>query len=731
MSTAHISSTILDNLLNTNNSSSPQSGTPSRSTDSSAAGALSHKRPASPSPDEDTTSRKRMKEDRSGAGDELTGGDMPHAIDGHALAEDLAQELQCGCCSELVYKPVVVAPCEHFFCGSCCTLWIKNGGTNCPACRGASSNVTPSRALQSMVDVLLRAAPHRQRTERERMQADEIYPGLRAFRIPAPREPSPEPTIPANTDFMQPCPHCAPNNSFNWTCPQPISDPNTDTENAWHINDGTPPGHGFCGNCEVLLALQAPSTTRCDFCQVSFCGINVQGRCIALGIGMQNPHGMADVGDLIQSAEVYDCFDGNTVEVEFMIEYMTAHGLSPRHIYRQIAAHIQSQPDGFQPLIDQEIFMDMHAVSGGVDPDPNAPRRFICRPCATEVFLYGLRDWWIRERGRAVRDGSLARRRDCPQGRTCGNIHDVAHAREFNHIIGPSETNVIEALVPQLSGSTSSSASSSTATGLPLHSSIDLPSAFRVERGIPIEHSFPSVPTGALPGMSGSSVSLPPFSALQLPGTIPAHSIPLFMRMGNVDHGFNDTEEHIIINAAPHVEHQSPMHERSRDYDVDVNVEDNDEDQHAEPSSSQSQRAVEAHLAAAMLAGYESEPDSDIERALHDADSGKGMNDADEDAQSEACLVAAAMQAGAELPSVRRAASQSSLGSKMNVDVDVNIVGAEHAHVPFSSIHPVSVSGTPSPFGLLSPVPNLDLPEGSGSGTRAPHAAQMHFVQVE
>lgn len=34
-----------------------------------------------------------------------------------------------------------------------------------------------------MVDVLLRSAPHRQRTERERMQADEVYPDLRPFRV--------------------------------------------------------------------------------------------------------------------------------------------------------------------------------------------------------------------------------------------------------------------------------------------------------------------------------------------------------------------------------------------------------------------------------------------------------------------------------------------------------------------------------------------------------------------
>ena len=38
-------------------------------------------------------------------------------IDGQALVDDLAQELQCGCCSGLLYKPVIVMPCDHFFCG--------------------------------------------------------------------------------------------------------------------------------------------------------------------------------------------------------------------------------------------------------------------------------------------------------------------------------------------------------------------------------------------------------------------------------------------------------------------------------------------------------------------------------------------------------------------------------------------------------------------------------------
>lgn len=52
---------------------------------------------------------------------------------------------------------------------------LQNGGTNCPACRGISIAVTPSRALQSMADLLTRSAPWKARTTNERMQADDVY----------------------------------------------------------------------------------------------------------------------------------------------------------------------------------------------------------------------------------------------------------------------------------------------------------------------------------------------------------------------------------------------------------------------------------------------------------------------------------------------------------------------------------------------------------------------------
>jgi E3 ubiquitin-protein ligase CHFR len=116
-----------------------------------------------------------------------------------------------------------------------------------------------------MVEVLLRADRSFTRTERERIQADEIYKGstLRvsfrapvfaqahvcASKIPYPREASPPPAIPThNPDYARPCPHCLPGNQYGWRCPQPIRDADIDPDGAWHLDDGTPPGHAYCGH---------------------------------------------------------------------------------------------------------------------------------------------------------------------------------------------------------------------------------------------------------------------------------------------------------------------------------------------------------------------------------------------------------------------------------------------------------------------------------------------------
>jgi E3 ubiquitin-protein ligase CHFR len=60
-------------------------------------------------------SRKRLKEDLPP--DDAADAQTPALISGKQLADDLEQDLLCGCCSALLYRPVIVYPCQHYFCG--------------------------------------------------------------------------------------------------------------------------------------------------------------------------------------------------------------------------------------------------------------------------------------------------------------------------------------------------------------------------------------------------------------------------------------------------------------------------------------------------------------------------------------------------------------------------------------------------------------------------------------
>ena len=55
------------------------------------------------------------------------------------------------------------------------TICPQNGGTNCPACRTTATVAMPFRAIQPVLDSLLRFSPQKTRAEREKQQADEVY----------------------------------------------------------------------------------------------------------------------------------------------------------------------------------------------------------------------------------------------------------------------------------------------------------------------------------------------------------------------------------------------------------------------------------------------------------------------------------------------------------------------------------------------------------------------------
>lgn len=82
-------------------------------------------------------------------------------------------------------------------------------------------------------------------------------------------------------------------------------------------------------------------------------------------------------------------------------------------------------PGGFTPLMELDLFTDVHGVAASPDPTPEAPRNRICRVCATEVLLWGLREWWIRERRKGLLEASVLNRKDCPNGSACSQQRDL------------------------------------------------------------------------------------------------------------------------------------------------------------------------------------------------------------------------------------------------------------------------------------------------------------------
>lgn len=71
---------------------------------------------------DDQPVRKRLKEDNA----QIT--IIEDRPQDSRIADELSQELHCGCCAELAYRPVLVMPCQHFFCGRSvprCPLTLK------------------------------------------------------------------------------------------------------------------------------------------------------------------------------------------------------------------------------------------------------------------------------------------------------------------------------------------------------------------------------------------------------------------------------------------------------------------------------------------------------------------------------------------------------------------------------------------------------------------------------
>jgi E3 ubiquitin-protein ligase CHFR len=187
---------------------------------------------------------------------------------------------------------------------------------------------------------------------------------------------------------------------------------------------------------ESLLALGAPSTKRCDFCGDSFCGITVPSRCSTAPVSVQHPEALSDVEDLMLSTQVYACFNGNYIEVEIMLEYLSAKSIAPASIYQQVCSfrcqellplmslqiveYLRTRTDGYRALLETGLFQpdDDHLAD-----HTTLQNNRCCRSCSSKIFFWGLMDWWIRERKKGQIDAS--KRKDCVDGRDCVSQGDI------------------------------------------------------------------------------------------------------------------------------------------------------------------------------------------------------------------------------------------------------------------------------------------------------------------
>jgi E3 ubiquitin-protein ligase CHFR len=90
----------------------------------------------------------------------------------------------------------------------------------------------------------------------------------------------------------------------------------------------------------------------------------------------------------------------------------------------QIIQDLQKRPQGFAKLMELELFNEIHGVPAGTEPNPEAPRNRACRLCAAEILLWGLKDWWIRERAKGFLEESITKRKDCPEFNQCTRQKD-------------------------------------------------------------------------------------------------------------------------------------------------------------------------------------------------------------------------------------------------------------------------------------------------------------------
>lgn len=63
-------------------------------------------------------------------------------------------------------------------------------------------------------------------------------------------------------------------------------------------------------------------------------------RCSAQPLRSQYPQGFSDISDLLEASEVYDVFNGNGQEVEYLFDHLLREGMNMRAIYFEASYYV-------------------------------------------------------------------------------------------------------------------------------------------------------------------------------------------------------------------------------------------------------------------------------------------------------------------------------------------------------------------------------------------------------
>eukprot|EP01006_Ploeotia_vitrea_P022831 TRINITY_DN55253_c0_g1_i1.p1 TRINITY_DN55253_c0_g1~~TRINITY_DN55253_c0_g1_i1.p1 ORF type:complete len:717 (-),score=79.01 TRINITY_DN55253_c0_g1_i1:79-2229(-) len=87
--------------------------------------------------------------------------------------EEIGNNLTCGICQQIFYKPISCIPCLHTFCAPCYSQWMDRSD-KCPQCRDTVEEIRKNHLFANLTDTFLAANPSKKRTEDEVKELEKL-----------------------------------------------------------------------------------------------------------------------------------------------------------------------------------------------------------------------------------------------------------------------------------------------------------------------------------------------------------------------------------------------------------------------------------------------------------------------------------------------------------------------------------------------------------------------------